>query len=83
MTPSSPRKLVKLSVLEYDERLIPIPLFLTSLGLMTGFTYMFPLLALGSLPAALFVIASILTGDITFVEEAQIDSKEIAQFEEE
>ena len=44
---------------------------------------MFPLLALGSLPAALFVIASILTGDITFVEETRNDSKEIAQFEEE
>lgn len=83
MTPPSPRKFVKLSVLEYDERLIPVPLFYTSLGLMTGFTYMFPLLAIGSLPVALFVMASILMGDITFVEEPRNQPKEITQSEEE
>ena len=82
MTPSSPRKLVKLSVLEYDERLIPVPLFYTSLGLMTGFTYMFPLLAIGSLPFALIVMASILMGDITFVEDPRNEPK-ISQSEEE
>ena len=83
MTSPPPRKLVRLSVLEYDERLIPIPLFATSVGLMTGFTYIFPLLAIASLPAAIFIIASILTGDITFVDEKQVETKQVNELEEE
>ena len=39
--------------------------------------------AIGSLPVALFVMASILMGDITFVEEPRNKPKEITQSEEE
>tara|TARA_B100000003_G_scaffold71396_1_gene64040 strand:- start:44 stop:271 length:228 start_codon:yes stop_codon:yes gene_type:complete len=61
--------LVKLSVLEYEDRLIPIPLFGASIGLMTGFTYIFPLLGIITLPTAILTVYSIMTGDISFVEE--------------
>jgi hypothetical protein len=61
--------LVKLSVLEYEDRLIPVPLFGASIGLMTGFTYIFPLLGIITLPTAILTVYSILTGDITFVDD--------------
>ena len=61
--------MVKLSVLEYEDRLIPVPLFAASIGLMTGFTYIFPLLGIITLPTAILTVYSILTGDITFVDD--------------
>ena len=61
--------MVKLSVLEYEDRLIPVPLFGASIGLMTGFTYIFPLLGIITLPTAILTVYSILTGDITFVDD--------------
>jgi hypothetical protein len=69
MTVPRQPKVVQISVLEYEDRQIPIPLFATSLGLMTGFTFIFPLFGFLTLPAALFVVFSILTGDITFVDD--------------
>jgi len=69
MTPQRPRKLVQLSLLEYEDRFIPVPLFGVCLGLMTGFTYIFPLLGVLTFPVSGFIIYSILNGDINFVEE--------------
>ena len=69
MTLVSPRRLVKLSLLEYEDKHVPIPLFAVSIGLMTGFTFIFPLLGIITLPSAIFVIFSILNEDITFVDE--------------
>lgn len=69
MTLVRPRRLVKLSLLEYEDKHVPIPLFGASIGLMTGFTFIFPLLGLITLPAAMFTIFSIFNEDITFVDE--------------
>ena len=69
MTPQRPRKLVQLSLLEYEDRFIPVPLFGVCLGLMTGFTYIFPPLGVLTFPVSGFIIYSILNGDINFVEE--------------
>lgn len=69
MTLVSPRRLVKLSLLEYEDKHVPIPLFAASVGLMTGFTFIFPLLGFITLPSAIFVVFSILNEDITFVDE--------------
>ena len=52
--------------------MIPIPLFAMAIGLLTGFTFIFPILGLITLPTALMVIYSILTGDISFIDEKQI-----------
>ena len=64
-----PRRLVKLSLLEYEDRLVPTPLFFASVGLMTGFTAIFPILGILTLPTAIFVVVSIVNGDISFVDE--------------
>ena len=60
---------MKLSILEYEDRTVPLPLFFSSLGLMTGFTLVFPLLGILTLPTAIFVVVSIINGDIDFVDE--------------
>ena len=64
-----PRRLVKLSILEYEDRTIPLPLFFSSIGLMTGFTVIFPLLGVITLPAAVMIVVSIVNGDISFIDE--------------
>jgi len=69
MTPQRPRKLVQLSLLEYEDRLIPVPLFRVCVGLVTGFTFIFPILGILTIPVSGFVIYSILNGDINFVED--------------
>ena len=69
MTLVRTRRLVKLSLLEYEDKHVPIPLFGASIGLMTGFTFIFPLLGIITLPAAIFIIFSIFNEDITFVDE--------------
>ena len=74
-----PRRLVKLSILEYEDRTVPLPLFFSSLGLMTGFTFVFPLLGILTLPTAIFVVVSIINGDIDFIDE---EVKPVIQEEE-
>lgn len=61
--------MVRLSILEYEDRDIPMPLFFSSIGLMTGFTVIFPLLGIVTLPAAVLIFVSIINGDISFVDE--------------
>ncbi len=61
--------MVRLSILEYEDRDIPMPLFFSSIGLMTGFTVIFPLLGIVTLPAAVLTVVSIINGDISFVDE--------------
>ena len=61
--------MVRLSILEYEDRDIPMPLFFSSIGLMTGFTVIFPLLGIITLPAAVLIVVSIINGDISFVDE--------------
>lgn len=68
MTKTFSRKKVKLSVLEYDDKYISLPLFASSLGLVTGFTFIFPFLALITLPFSIFIIYSIFTGDIDLID---------------
>tara|TARA_Y100000766_G_C18902824_1_gene604256 strand:- start:60 stop:200 length:141 start_codon:yes stop_codon:yes gene_type:complete len=46
---------------------------------MTGFTFIFPLLGILSLPTAAMIVVSIINGDITFVDE---DTNQLV-FEEE
>ena len=46
-----------------------MPLFFSSIGLMTGFTVIFPLLGIVTLPAAVLIVVSIINGDISFVDE--------------
>ncbi|MED5290639.1 MAG: hypothetical protein VX778_00285 [Candidatus Thermoplasmatota archaeon] len=60
-----------MSILEYEDRTVPLPLFFSSLGLMTGFTFVFPLLGILTLPTAIFVVASIINGDIDFIDEEE------------
>jgi len=38
-------------------------------GLVTGFTFIFPILGILTIPVSGFVIYSILNGDINFVED--------------
>ena len=46
---------------------------------MTGFTVIFPLLGIVTLPAAVLVVVSIANGDITFIDEEM----NLIKFEEE
>jgi len=70
---------VKLSILEYEDRIVPLPLFFSSIGLMTGFTVIFPFLGIITLPAAVLIVVSIANGDITFIDEEM----NLIKFEEE
>tara|TARA_Y100001978_G_C23577055_1_gene377043 strand:- start:97 stop:345 length:249 start_codon:yes stop_codon:yes gene_type:complete len=72
MTLPSPRRIVKMSLLEYEDRYIPIPLFSVCIGMGVGFTAIYPVLGFITLPAAIFVAYSILTEEISFVEEDKI-----------
>lgn len=58
-----------MSILEYEDRTIPMPLFFSSIGLMTGFTVIFPLLGIITLPTAVMIVVSIINGDISFIDE--------------
>ena len=58
-----------MSILEYEDRDIPMPLFFSSIGLITGFTVIFPLLGIITLPAAVLIVVSIINGDISFIDE--------------
>lgn len=57
-----------MSILEYDDKFVPIPLFAASLGMITGFTFIFPWMGLVTVPIASAIIFSIVVGDITFVD---------------
>tara|TARA_Y100000589_G_C26829983_1_gene497553 strand:- start:49 stop:189 length:141 start_codon:yes stop_codon:yes gene_type:complete len=46
---------------------------------MTGFTFVFPLLGILTLPTAIFVVVSIINGDIDFIDE---EVKPVIQEEE-
>ena len=70
-----------MSILEYDDKFVPIPLFAASLGMMTGFTFIFPWMGLLTVPIASAIIFSIVVGDITFVDIPS--SPERNTFEEE
>ena len=58
-----------MSILEYEDRVSPLPLFFSSVGLMTGFTVIFPLLGVITLPVAVLLVVSIVNGDISFIDE--------------
>jgi Kef-type K+ transport system membrane component KefB len=58
-----------MSILEYEDRVLPLPLFFSSVGLMTGFTVIFPLLGIVTLPVAVMIVVSIVNGDISFIDE--------------
>ena len=70
-------------MLEYEDRLIPVPLFGASIGLMTGFTFIFPILGIITLPTAILTIYSILIGDISFVDEGSEHQNDQTHMEEE
>lgn len=81
MTAQKKRRLVKLSLLEYDDKLVPIPLFNLSIGIMVGFTAIFPFLVYLTMPIGVFVVYSIINGDITLVDEKS-DTQKSYQEEE-
>ena len=68
-----------MSILEYEDRVLPLPLFFSSVGLMTGFTVIFPLLGVVTLPVAVLLVVSIVNGDISFIDE---ESKSVIREEE-
>jgi uncharacterized membrane protein YqjE len=68
VTSSFLRKKVKLSLLEYEDKHITLPLFTSSLALMTGFTFIFPMIAVVSLPFSVLIVYSIFTGDIDLID---------------
>ena len=56
-------------MLEYEERKVPLVLFYLPCMLMIGFTAIFPILAIITLPIAAFIIFSIFNGDISIVDQ--------------
>ena len=82
MTALRKRQFVKLSILEYDDRFIPVPLFSMCIGLMVGFTAIFNVLGYIFVPIAVFVIFSIINGDINLVGESSETSKRYGTEEE-
>ncbi len=81
MTAQKKRRLVKLSLLEYDDKLVPIPLFNLTIGILIGFTAIFQFLVYLTMPIGIFVVYSIINGDITLVDENN-DTRKSYQEEE-
>lgn len=79
---NSTPKIVKMSILEYDDKIVPIPLFAASLGMITGFTFIFPWMGLVTVPIASFIIFSIVVGDITFVDIPSSPERNILEEEQ-
>jgi len=75
MTAQKKRRLVKLSLLEYDDKLVPVPLFNLSIGILIGFTGIFQFLVYLTMPIGIFVVYSIINGDITLVDEKDDGNK--------
>ena len=67
--------MVKLSLLEYDDKLVPVPLFNLSIGILIGFTAIFHFLVYLTMPIGVFVVYSIINGDITLVDEKDDGNK--------
>jgi hypothetical protein len=62
------RRYVQLSISDYPDKLIPIPLFGIAVGLVTFSTITFPWLALLTVPASLLIVMGIFTGDVNLVD---------------
>lgn len=58
-------------------------MFAASIGLMTGFTFIFPFLGIITLPTAILTVYSVLIGDITFVDDVSHIDYEAGSLEEE
>ncbi len=58
-------------------------MFAASIGLMTGFTFIFPFLGIITLPTAILTVYSVLIGDITFVDDVSHVDYEVEPLEEE
>jgi len=69
MTAERKRQLVKISVLEYDDKYVAVPLIGMCFGLAVGFTAIFNPLGYILFPISVFVIYSIISGDISLVDE--------------
>lgn len=63
------RRYVHLSISDYPDKFIPIPLFGVAVGLVTFSTITFPWLGLVSVPASVLVIIGIFTGDVNLVDK--------------
>jgi hypothetical protein len=59
---------VRITLLDYGDRYIPLPLFLLASSLTVTFTYIFPLIGLITGPMAVILVAAILSGDVDLVE---------------
>ncbi len=70
-----------MSLLEYDDKFVPIPLFAASLGMITGFTFIFPWMGILTVPIASAIIFSIVVGDITFVDIPSSPERNIVEEE--
>ncbi|MBQ70507.1 MAG: hypothetical protein CMA65_03335 [Euryarchaeota archaeon] len=81
MTRHKPAKVVKLSVLEFEDKFIPISLFSVAIGVIVIFTFTFPILGILTIPIMIAFIGGILTEGISFVEEP--NAQKIAASEEE
>ena len=58
-------------------------MFGASIGLMTGFTFIFPVLGIITLPTAVLTVYSIFIGDITFVDDSNLIEDGVLTQEEE
>jgi len=75
MTAQKKRRLVKLSLLEYDDKFLPVALFNLTIGILIGFTAIFQFLVYLTMPIGIFVVYSIINGDITLVDEKDDGNK--------
>jgi len=69
MTRQRPTKVVKLSVLDYEEKFVPISLFSVAIGVIVIFTFIFPILGILTIPIMIAFIGGIVTEGISFVDE--------------
>jgi len=63
------RRFVQISISDYPDKLIPIPLFGVAVGLMTFSTITLPWLGILTVPASLLIVVGILTGDVNLVDQ--------------
>ena len=68
-------KFVTISISDYPERRIPLPLFVITVGVVSSLTSAYPLLGILTIPAAFLLVFGVFTGDVNYIDRAFMEEE--------
>lgn len=63
-------KFITISISDYPQRRIPLPLFVISVGITMSLTSAYPWLGILTIPAALALVFGVFTGDVNYIDKS-------------